>query len=238
MASGTADLPSFIREILEKRFGRQVKTVSARGTTRKKAHADILRDRYYPWPSCMEARMVWYLRSQSTRLPGQQVRMGTMSPSREWQSCRRILSGLSFVSPIRASCWMRKSAFRMRWPLGLWWREALGTANSGLVPPVCGWGSSGDARGWVLIEHMPGEPLADKVPSLSGEGQRDIVAQIAWRPVWHRQRVEGYGPPRSNRQLRGVWTTATASELQVRGSTYSGACRSRSADPNNPSGAL
>lgn len=60
-------------------------------------------------------------------------------------------------------------------------RDALEPWGMPLVPTVYGWGPSGAGGegGWVLMELMPGEPLADKFQSLGTDEKWDIVRQMA-----------------------------------------------------------
>ena len=67
-------------------------------------------------------------------------------------------------------------------------RDALASLPMSLVPAVYGWGrhvpsskDSGEKEnpGWILMEFMPGTPLANKFPGFNETSKREVLRQIA-----------------------------------------------------------
>ena len=58
-------------------------------------------------------------------------------------------------------------------------RDALQAKFPGLVPRVFGWGSARYGQGWILQEHMAGDPLLDDFGQMSDENKAFILKQMA-----------------------------------------------------------
>ena len=58
-------------------------------------------------------------------------------------------------------------------------RDALEKKHPGVVPRVFTWQSAKDNQGWMLQEHMPGEPLLEDFQKMSHQEQADILEQMA-----------------------------------------------------------
>lgn len=58
-------------------------------------------------------------------------------------------------------------------------REALSSLDTQLVPAVYAWNDDDKAKGWVVIEYMPGVPPTDAIAKLSPDEQRKIVGDMA-----------------------------------------------------------